>query len=63
MGKLRAWWHLLTSVGPGLRAGRQSDTMFRYYVHQSLADIGLFRVPRRTSDLRRDPRPVRLHGQ
>jgi len=42
MGKLGAWWHLLTSVGPGLRAGRQSDTMFRYYVHQSLADIGFF---------------------
>ncbi len=42
MGKVGAWWHLLTSVGPGLRAGRQSDTMFRYYVHQSLADIGFF---------------------
>jgi ubiquinone/menaquinone biosynthesis C-methylase UbiE len=42
MGKLGAWWHLLTSVGPGLRAGRQSDTMFRHYVHQSLADIGFF---------------------
>ena len=42
MGSFGAWWHLLTSVGPGLRAGRQSDTMFRYYVHQSLADIGFF---------------------
>jgi ubiquinone/menaquinone biosynthesis C-methylase UbiE len=42
MGSVQAWWHLLTSVGPGLRAGRQSDTMFRYYVHQSLADIGFF---------------------
>jgi ubiquinone/menaquinone biosynthesis C-methylase UbiE len=41
MGKLGAWWHLLTSVGPGLRAGRQADTMFRYYVQQSLADVGL----------------------
>jgi ubiquinone/menaquinone biosynthesis C-methylase UbiE len=43
MGSIGAWWHLLTSVGPGLRAGRQSDTMFRYYVHQSLADIGFFK--------------------
>jgi ubiquinone/menaquinone biosynthesis C-methylase UbiE len=42
MGSIGAWWHLLTSVGPGLRAGRQSDTMFRYYVHQSLADVGFF---------------------
>jgi len=49
MGKLGAWWHLLTSVGPGLRAGRQSDTMFRCYVHQSLADIGFF-------DYLREPR-------
>lgn len=42
MGVLGAWWHLLTSVGPGLRAGRQSDTMFRFYVFQSLAELGFF---------------------
>jgi ubiquinone/menaquinone biosynthesis C-methylase UbiE len=49
MGKLGAWWHLLSSVGPGLRGGRQADTMLRFYVHQSLADIGFF-------DYLREPR-------
>jgi len=42
MGKLGAWWHVLACVGSGLRSGQQADTMFRFYVHQSLADIGFF---------------------
>ncbi|MCJ7678634.1 MAG: methyltransferase domain-containing protein [Anaerolineales bacterium] len=49
MGQLGAWWHMLTSIGPGLRGGRQADTMFRFYVHQSLADLGFF-------DCLREPR-------
>jgi ubiquinone/menaquinone biosynthesis C-methylase UbiE len=42
MGKLGAWWRVLSTAGPGLRAGRQFDSLYRYYVSQSLAEIGFF---------------------
>jgi SAM-dependent methyltransferase len=42
VGKFWAWWHLLSSVGSGVRGGRQADILHRFYVHQSLADIGFW---------------------
>ncbi|MBM3190977.1 MAG: hypothetical protein FJZ90_19945, partial [Chloroflexi bacterium] len=42
MGMLGAWWHLLSSIGPGLRGGRQADAQMQFFVHQSLADIGFW---------------------
>jgi ubiquinone/menaquinone biosynthesis C-methylase UbiE len=42
MKMLKVWWHILTSAGPGMRAGRQADQLFRYYVFRTLEDLGFF---------------------
>ena len=42
MRMLKVWWHILTSAGTGMRAGRQSDQLFRYYVFKTLEDLGFF---------------------
>lgn len=39
---LRVWWHILTSAGPGMRAGRQADRLFRYYILHVLDTVGFF---------------------
>ncbi len=42
MRMLKVWWHILTSAGTGMRAGRQADQLFRYYVFRTLEDLGFF---------------------
>jgi ubiquinone/menaquinone biosynthesis C-methylase UbiE len=42
MKMLKVWWHILTSAGTGMRAGRQADQLFRYYVFKTLDDLGFF---------------------
>ena len=39
---LKVWWHILTSAGTGMRAGRQSVQLFRYYIFKALEDLGFF---------------------
>jgi ubiquinone/menaquinone biosynthesis C-methylase UbiE len=51
---LKVWWHILTSAGTGMRAGRQADQLFRYYVFKTLSDQGFFdylQEPRRYGDI------------
>jgi len=42
MGKARAWWQIFRAVGGGMRAGRQADALFRYFVLMCLDHVGLF---------------------
>ena len=42
MRLLRAYWHILKSVGGGMKAGRQNDLIFRYFVLETLDNLGLF---------------------
>lgn len=42
MKMIKVWWHILTSAGTGMRAGRQADQLFRYYVFKTLEDLGFF---------------------
>ncbi|TFH33940.1 MAG: class I SAM-dependent methyltransferase [Anaerolineales bacterium] len=49
MRMLKVWWHILSSAGTGMRAGRQADQLFRYYVFKTLEDLGFF-------DYLREPR-------
>ena len=42
MRALRAWWEIFKAVGGGMRAGRQTDQIFRYFVLTTLRKIGLF---------------------
>jgi ubiquinone/menaquinone biosynthesis C-methylase UbiE len=42
MKLLKVWWHILTSAGTGMRAGRQADQLFRYYVFKTLEDLGFY---------------------
>jgi ubiquinone/menaquinone biosynthesis C-methylase UbiE len=39
---LKVWWHIISSAGTGMRAGRQADRLFRYYVFKTLSDLGFF---------------------
>lgn len=39
---LSVWWHILTSAGPGMRAGRQADRLFKYYLLMTLNEVGIF---------------------
>ena len=43
MGAVRAWWKILTRVGPARRTGRQADRLFRFYLIKALDDLGVFR--------------------
>jgi ubiquinone/menaquinone biosynthesis C-methylase UbiE len=42
MRTARAWWQIFRAVGGGMRAGRQGDALFRYFVLKSLDHMGLF---------------------
>ncbi len=42
MRLIHALWHIVSGAGPLLRAGRQGDQLFRYYVLKVLADEGFF---------------------
>jgi ubiquinone/menaquinone biosynthesis C-methylase UbiE len=54
MRMLKVWWHILTSVGTGMRAGHQADQLFRYYVFNTLEELGFFEYlqqPRRYGEI------------
>lgn len=42
MRLLKALWHIITGAGPMMRAARQGERLFRYYVLKALADSGVF---------------------
>jgi ubiquinone/menaquinone biosynthesis C-methylase UbiE len=42
MRALRVYWHILSSLGTALQAGKQADQIFRYYVLETMRDIGVF---------------------
>jgi ubiquinone/menaquinone biosynthesis C-methylase UbiE len=42
MRLILAWWHILTGIGSALKAGRQTDQLFRYYVLTALDQIEFF---------------------
>lgn len=42
MRLIQAWWHIVRGIGSAMRAGRQADQLFRYYVIQALEGIGFF---------------------
>ena len=42
MRLLRAYWHIFKSVGGAMKAGRQNDLIFRYFVLETLDNLGFF---------------------
>jgi len=42
MRTLKAWWSIFKTVGTGMRAGRQGDQIFRYFVLRALGKEGFF---------------------
>ncbi len=42
MRKIKIYWRLFRSFGNMMRAGRQTDQIFRYFVVKALDEIGLF---------------------
>jgi ubiquinone/menaquinone biosynthesis C-methylase UbiE len=42
MRHLIAWWYIVTGIGSALKAGRQADILFRYYVLTTLEKIEFF---------------------
>ena len=40
--KMRAWWTIVTRVGPVAHLAKQTDQLFRYYVLETLDEEGLF---------------------
>ncbi len=42
MRALRVYWHILSSLGTALQAGKQADQIFRYYVLATMRDLGFF---------------------
>jgi ubiquinone/menaquinone biosynthesis C-methylase UbiE len=49
MGLLKAWWKIISAIGPARQAGRQGDLLFRFYLIKALDDLGVF-------DFLREPR-------
>ncbi|MCX6071662.1 MAG: methyltransferase domain-containing protein [Chloroflexi bacterium] len=43
MGQIRSWWRIIRSIGPGAKAGRNADRLFRFYLIGALDEIGVFR--------------------
>lgn len=39
---LKAWWTMLTQIGPAMKLGRQADQLYRYYIIGTLQKEGLF---------------------
>lgn len=46
--RLKAWWIVITQMGPVMRVGRQIDEFFRYHVLTTLAAEGLFEYLKET---------------
>jgi ubiquinone/menaquinone biosynthesis C-methylase UbiE len=42
MRAIRTWWEIFKAVGNGMRAGRQTDRIFRYFTIKALRDLGMF---------------------
>jgi len=42
MRTLRVWWSIFKTVGTGMRAGRQGDQIFRFFILQALEEAGFF---------------------
>jgi hypothetical protein len=39
---LKAYWYIFKSVGVAMKAGRQNDLIFRYFVLETLDKLGFF---------------------
>jgi len=51
---LKAYWYIFKSVGGAMKAGRQNDLIFRYFVLQALDKLGFFeylKQPRAYGDI------------
>lgn len=54
MRRLKAWWRIVSAIGSGMKAGREGDRIFRYYLINALDSVGLFdflREPRTYGDI------------